>query len=368
MGGVIDLQASVGRVWDGDVRPLVDEAVRCYNSGAARAAIATTWTAVVADVLSKISHLAEGQDPAAAAFQADVDKARGHGLNAEGVRAMQAIEDRLLGAALELELIDNIGQRELERIRQDRHLCVHPSLRHLGLTYQPEAEVARAHLAVALSTLLLHAPIQGKKIQESFISYICDPAFSPAPTHVQATYYDRVRAGARRRMVSLAAKHALRELPVPPETGVGARVVADRMAVALNAFADRDRDQVCEALQEQMGQFATLNGEAHCGTGPANGTRHVVHESRPAARLEQGDRHGTAYSGEQDVVLGKLDWSLPRRTTGATRARGSASRVAAPAASDRLVAAGAGEVERHHREHQPGGVRGEHPGRQVRQR
>jgi hypothetical protein len=55
---------------------------------------------------------------------------------------MQSIESTLLDKAAEFELIDSIGMRELERIREDRHLCVHPSLRALGDVYEPRPEVA----------------------------------------------------------------------------------------------------------------------------------------------------------------------------------------------------------------------------------
>jgi hypothetical protein len=243
-----------------EVRPLAAESWRCYNSGAVRAAIAATWTAVVADVLDKVSHLADEQDPVAKVFHQKVEQARAPGLTPGGVRAMQGIEGELLDRAIDLELIDSIGHRELNRIRQDRHLCVHPSLRHQGETYQPEPEVARAHLAVALSTLLLHAPIQGKRVQEAFTTYICDPTFSPTPAHLQASFFDRVRSGTRSRIITVAAKHALRELPPPPDIPVKAEVIADRMAIALKAFAERDRDLVRGALVGQMTQFATADG------------------------------------------------------------------------------------------------------------
>jgi hypothetical protein len=42
------------------VRPLAQEAWRCYNAGAIRASIAATWTAVTADIITKLIRLADG--------------------------------------------------------------------------------------------------------------------------------------------------------------------------------------------------------------------------------------------------------------------------------------------------------------------
>lgn len=66
-----DLEGDVARVWSSDVRPLVHEAWRCYNAGAIRAAIASTWTAVAADLIEKITRLADSGDAEAKALGAE---------------------------------------------------------------------------------------------------------------------------------------------------------------------------------------------------------------------------------------------------------------------------------------------------------
>ena len=87
-------------------------------------------------------------------FRRDIRAAQAQGLNPHGVKAMQRIEAALVDKAVEFELIDTTGRRELDRIREDRHLCAHPSLRAAGEVYNPRPEIARGHLAVALRTLL----------------------------------------------------------------------------------------------------------------------------------------------------------------------------------------------------------------------
>jgi hypothetical protein len=51
---VAHVESLIMLVWSPDVRPLAEEACRCYNSGAIRASIAVTWTAVTADIFTKL--------------------------------------------------------------------------------------------------------------------------------------------------------------------------------------------------------------------------------------------------------------------------------------------------------------------------
>lgn len=257
---MIDLENLLTQVWDPDTRPLAEEAWRCYNAGAIRASIAATWTAVTADIISKLVQLADDGDAGALAFRSEVTKAQDKSINQDGVRAMQTIEASLLDKATEFELIDSIGQRELGRIREDRNLCVHPSLRSFSEVYEPRPEVARGHLAVALTTLLIHPPTQGGRVLDAFLDYTCDPSFVPAASHIQTVFYDRVRTAARTNIAKLAAKHALRELD--PDGRLPAIEYANRCAVVLSAFAQRDRDLVRSALASQRENFHRLDGEA----------------------------------------------------------------------------------------------------------
>jgi hypothetical protein len=240
------------------VRPLVNEAWRCYNAGAVRAAITATWTAVAADIIDKIVRLADEGEPEATTFRDTVTNAQEQDITSAGVKAMQKIEDSLLANAEKFELIDSIGTRELGRIREDRNLCVHPSLRHLGDAYEPQPEVARGHLAVALSTLLIHPPTQGRKALDEFKTYVCDPLSVPSVAHIQATFFDRARAATKRNIVKFAAKHALLELSAGPFDQPPPAQLADRMAEAVKAFALRDRELVRTALADLSSRFQPL--------------------------------------------------------------------------------------------------------------
>ena len=280
-----ELETLLTQVWNPEVRPLADEAWRSYNAGAFRASIAATWTAVTADIIGKLVEAADSGDAGAGVFRDRLVAAQDKGLTPEGVKAMQAIEAGLLANAAEFELIDAIDRREIERIREDRNLCVHPSLRSFGEVYEPRPEAARAHLATALATLLTNPPVQGKKAVEAFQDYLCDPSFVPAIAHIQVTFYDRVRSATRANIAKLAAKHALRELD--PSGRLPPAEHANRAAIVLLAFAERDRELVRAALAAQRGSFQTLE---------------VTPQLRAMARL-----------GDQDYFWDMVDNALAER-------------------------------------------------------
>lgn len=254
----VDLETLVAQVWSPDVRPLAEEAWRCYNAGAIRASIAATWSAVSADIIVKLIRLADEGDKSAQAFREQVTDAQDKGLTPGGVSAMQKIEASLVDKAVEFELIDTIGKRELDRIREDRHLCAHPSLRMGGEVYNPRPEAARGHLAIALATLLVHPPTQGGMLLEEFKNFICDPLFAASPAHIRAAFHDRVRVATRKNIVRVAAKAAMLELD--PDGRMPAAAHADRMAIALRAFAEAARNTVRDAVGEARDRLQVLDG------------------------------------------------------------------------------------------------------------
>lgn len=256
-GSMNDLEEQVGRVWNPDVRPLVAEAFRCYSTGAARACIALTWIAVCADLIEKINRLAEDGEAQATALANKIEGARGR-TDPPAIQIMQDIEKTVLDAATELDLLDAVEKRELARLREDRNLCAHPSLRPLGELYEPSLEYARAHLAVALSALLTHPPSQGRKAMERFRAHIIDPSFSGSSEYLIHVFFDNVKASTRRQIVQVAVKHAVLELDAPDPPG--AVIVANRMATCVLIFAKRDRDLVKEAMKKTAERLHEVDG------------------------------------------------------------------------------------------------------------
>ncbi|MFI1063866.1 hypothetical protein ACH4TC_18505 [Streptomyces spororaveus] len=244
-GAMMDLELKINQVWHQEVRPLVTEAYRCYTTGSARACIVLTWTAVCADLIHKLYQLAEDGEGDAAALVQKIDKAR-EKPDREAVRTMQEVENTILDVAAKLDLIDFVQKRELERLKEDRNLAAHPSLRPLGELFTPTTEYARAHLTAAVEALLIHPPSQGRKALERFRDHVGGLSFVGSSDYLTQVFFDRVKPGTRRNIVVFAAKEALLEL-----TSIGAMSapsVAGRYATCLRAFAERDRTVVQQAI------------------------------------------------------------------------------------------------------------------------
>jgi hypothetical protein len=174
-----------------------------------------------------------------------IDTAR----DANDVKAMQEVEASLLTTARGLELLDFVEERELQRLRDDRHLCAHPSLRPFGDFYAPTTEYARAHLVAALEGLLIHPPSQGRRVVDRFAAHVADPAFTGSRHYLTHTFFDQVKPTVRRQVVDLAVKVACLEpdgLPDPP----GAQKLGDRMADCLRLFMERDRTLVAQHMNK----------------------------------------------------------------------------------------------------------------------
>ncbi len=256
---MIDLEERVNRVFNPDVRPLVSEAYRCYVSGSARGAIVLTWTAVCADLIAKAQVFHEEGESHAKDLVADVERAQGSA-ESEAIPIMLALEKTLLDTAEKLELIDFIQRKQLERIRDDRHLCAHPSIRPLGELYEPTTEYARAHLGAALEAVLIHPPSQGRKIVDSFLKHVVDPGFVYDTGYLTHTFFDRVRPSARFKVVEAAAKFAVLSIE-DPAIKIKPEKFADRMPAQLRRPRRRPR-------QEGRGQAdgTPRDGRTRCTT------------------------------------------------------------------------------------------------------
>jgi hypothetical protein len=254
---VQSLEERIARVWHQEVRPLVDDAFRCHSTGTPRAAIVATWTAVCTDIIHKLYQLAEDGDGKAAEIVTKLNEARGK-LDGAAIKIVEDVEKKLLEDALDLELIDGIEHRQLLRLKEDRNLCAHPSLRSLGDVFTPTGDYARAHLVAALDALLVHPPTQGRKAFDRYIAHVDDPSFVGHADYLVQMFAQRVKSSAWKQIVAIAAKHAMLELPVPETSSITASVAADRHALCLIAFAQHDRDAVREAVTKTMAKFNEL--------------------------------------------------------------------------------------------------------------
>jgi len=136
------------------------EAVAAYRSGAYRACIVSTWTAVVFDYLGKLRELElSGNGEARRILESFENARRSHNVGDALKLEAQVLDD----ATARFELLSPIEKEDLVRLREDRHRCAHPSLLTLDEPYQPTAELARCHMRSAASHLLSRPPLQGRE-------------------------------------------------------------------------------------------------------------------------------------------------------------------------------------------------------------
>lgn len=160
-----DLDALALRCRQEQSKEYVAEALRCYKAGAYRAAIVTTWISVVFDLIDKIRELAVSGDPSAKQLETQYEAYLSQIAqnNAAGIKGALEFEREILETCRDkLQFFDPQQFVDLQRLREDRHRCAHPSFHRSGVPYYPSPEQARLHLRNAISHVLAQPPVQGK--------------------------------------------------------------------------------------------------------------------------------------------------------------------------------------------------------------
>jgi hypothetical protein len=204
------LEDLLNDVRDRESRHYLEEATLAYNAGAFRAAIVATWVAVAFDLIAKIRQLAAADDPAANDFTRRLDQA----IEGDSISQQLAIERNLLKDAHEkFEFIELRELRELERLRDDRHVCAHPAFVRPEVAFEPSAELVRAHLATAVDAVLSKGPTPGKRAIERFMAEIERDSFLHDPDaltrYLRQQYFEPGKSTLRRGLAELIVRQCL---------------------------------------------------------------------------------------------------------------------------------------------------------------
>lgn len=156
-------------------REYIGEAVQCYRAGAYRSAIVNTWIAVVFDLVDKIRELSLAGDATAQAINTQYEAyvSQINSGNEQGVKNALEFERTILATCRDrLQFFDHQQLRDLDRLREDRHQCAHPSFQKAGEPYRPTAEHARLHLRTAVDHVMSQPPIQGRSAIAEIVSIV----------------------------------------------------------------------------------------------------------------------------------------------------------------------------------------------------
>jgi len=162
---LVDIETLTLRCRAERAREYVQEAILCYRAGAYRSAIVNAWIAVVFDLVDKVRELALSGDANASdintryeAYLAQIEAG-----NDQGVKSALEFERTIVATCRDrLQFFNHQQIRDLERLREDRHQCAHPSFQRAGEPFRPSAEQARLHLRNAVEHVLSQRPVQGR--------------------------------------------------------------------------------------------------------------------------------------------------------------------------------------------------------------
>jgi len=194
-----DIEALALRCRAERARDYIEEAIVCYRAGAYRSAIVNTWIAVVFDLVDKIRDLALAGDAAAQAINTQYETylTQIEASNDQGVRNALDFERSILQTCKDrLQFFNHQQLRDLERLREDRHQCAHPSFQRPGEPYRPSAEHARVHIRTAVEHVLAQPPVQGRSAIAELVAVVSSDYFPRERIHAVAALRGTALAGA----------------------------------------------------------------------------------------------------------------------------------------------------------------------------
>ena len=211
----VDLDILLTRIKNPRSKTYFLEAIRSYKAGALRAALSSTWVAVVYDLIAKYRELSAMGDTATTAFLQKWDAATAQ---RRDVKKLLELERSIItDATANTQLLDRLSETQLERLREDRHLCAHPAFSTEADLFEPTPELVRLHLVNAIQLVLSQEPLQGKAIFEQFNIDVQTPGFpstlSMIPDYVEQRYLTRIRPRSIHNFGIVLAKALLKDIP-----------------------------------------------------------------------------------------------------------------------------------------------------------
>ena len=211
---LVDLDILVNRIREPRSKTYFLDAVKAYKAGALRTALTSIWVAVVYDLISKYRELNASGDAAAASFLRNWDEAT----KQRNVKRLLDLEMNIVDDATNnVQLLSPVARIQLERLREDRNLCAHPTFYTDENLFEPSAEMVRLHLVNAIDMVLSQAPLQGKAIFEQFGLDVRSIGFptneTVAQDYVDQRYLSQTRPQRIRNFGVVLAKSLLKGTP-----------------------------------------------------------------------------------------------------------------------------------------------------------
>lgn len=172
---ISDLEELIIRCRTDESKMYIQDAYAAYKAGAYRSCIVTTWIAIVFDLIDKIRELSISGDKKAKRILDRFERLqeRIERNDPEAIRDSLNFEREILDIAKnDLELIDKQQHIDLDRLKEDRNRCAHPTFQRIESPYHPTPEQARYHIKNAISHVLQMPPVQGKQAIANLIKLV----------------------------------------------------------------------------------------------------------------------------------------------------------------------------------------------------
>jgi hypothetical protein len=195
---------------DDPSRGLAEEAARCLRAGAYRACIVATWSAVVFDVIAKVEALDALGDPRVKAVQQRIGQVFATSNVPARIQLLSAFESDVPGICEnDLQIVSDAEAHILERIKEERNFCAHPSFNVDREVYRPSYEQALAHLTSALTLVLARQPLEGGPAVDRACNLISSLSFPENVINAERVLRDPYHFG---RVGDIAARNVILKL------------------------------------------------------------------------------------------------------------------------------------------------------------
>lgn len=295
-----NLQEKLLTVTSPTSRLLISEAVRCYEASAYRAAIVTAWIAVSSDLIEKMRELSLGGEVQATN---EIEKLEKHQQSVQqnrksSIKGLLDFERNLIDLFYnEFQFFGFQEFLDIDRLREDRHRCAHPSYDIQDDIYLPNAELARLHLVNAIDLVLSKSPSSGKaalgRLRQLVVSKNFPDDLALAVERMKSSEFGRARESLVRAFTDLTFfgfldgepdikhnAHALLSLSAAIE--MYRPIVIERIQIQLNKIIPRMDD---DSLFACAGFLFMIPETAELVDLPNRGTlnKWVLNETGPAA-------------------------------------------------------------------------------------
>jgi hypothetical protein len=226
------------------------EAIVSYRAGAYRAAIISTWISVCIDIIEKVRELSVSDDGAAKAIEK-----RLKGIQSSDIAGMLSFERDILNIACDqLQLISTIEKSHLERLKDDRNICAHPTFSQDGSQFSPSPELTRSYIVQAANYLLVFPPVKGKVVIDRLYDLIQEESFPEDDEKAfnvlsSDSYLGRVRESSVRNLVTILIKRLFRD-----ENSISPNLL-NRISAALGAIERLYTETYTQVISNKLSQM-----------------------------------------------------------------------------------------------------------------